>query len=62
MKLIKVEVSIDLSRPVPELLEVISLAINSHPGAEETILRQLDQHVKDALERIEQKKGKQDEA
>lgn len=53
-----VNVSIDLSQPVPELVDIISLVINSHPGQQIEILKQLDQHIGEAIatQELEQQK------
>lgn len=49
----RIDVSLDLSLPVEEVIDVISLVINSHPGQQLSILRAIDQHVGDAMAALE---------
>ncbi|MFD3257416.1 hypothetical protein ACE3MQ_02265 [Paenibacillus lentus] len=41
----RIDVSLDLAYPVEEIIDVISLIINSHPGQQLSILWAIDQHV-----------------
>ncbi|OPA77478.1 hypothetical protein BVG16_13565 [Paenibacillus selenitireducens] len=50
----KLEVLIDLSRPVEEITEVITLVISSHPGKQKEILEAVDLSVGEALAKFEE--------
>ncbi|MEC0241967.1 hypothetical protein P4H66_19375 [Paenibacillus dokdonensis] len=50
---LKYEVLADLSKPVDEIVEFISLMLQSHPGKRIEILQQIDQHVGDALAELQ---------
>lgn len=49
----RIDVSIDLSQPVQELADIISIVINTHPGQQLNILRAIDQCVGDAMAALE---------
>lgn len=52
-RLTRIDVSLDLSHPVSEITDVISLVINAHPGQQLSILQAIDQHVGDAMAALE---------
>ncbi|MUG45537.1 hypothetical protein [Paenibacillus woosongensis] len=49
----RIDVSLDLSLPVEEVIDVISLVINAHPGQQLRILQAIDQHIGDAMAALE---------
>lgn len=52
-KVTKLDVSIDLSRPVEEIVDIISLITNVHAGQQYELLKQVDLKVGEALAAME---------
>lgn len=50
---LKYEMLVDVSRPVDEIVEFISLMLQSHPGKRIEILQQIDQHIGEALAELQ---------
>lgn len=59
-KITRYDLSIDLSRPVEELVELISIVTNTFPGRQEEMLQQLDMKIGEALAEIERSKARAD--
>lgn len=60
-KIMKVELLIDLSAPVQEVAEVVSLMLQTHPGRQIEILRAIDEQIGKALIELETTKPDQPE-
>ncbi|MDT3426056.1 hypothetical protein J2Z22_001576 [Paenibacillus forsythiae] len=54
----RIDISIDLANPVNELVDVVSIVMNSFPGRQEEILQQLDLKIGEALAEIKRSKAK----
>lgn len=48
-KVINLELSVNPSKPVQEAVEVVLLLVNSHPGRQHELLRQIDMQIGVAL-------------
>ncbi|MBO2942822.1 hypothetical protein JJQ72_02330 [Paenibacillus sp. F411] len=57
----RIDVSLDLNQPVREIADVISLIINSHPGQQLAILKQVDEEIGAALAKLEREAVKDDQ-
>lgn len=57
----KAELLIDLTHPVEELEQVITMVINSHPGQQEQILHSLAMSIGRTLSEFQQTKEMQKE-
>ncbi|OKP91834.1 hypothetical protein A3844_01600 [Paenibacillus helianthi] len=57
-KVTKLDVSIDLAQPVQEVIDVISIVTNAHPGRQYELLQQIDIHISEALASIQEAQQK----
>lgn len=57
-KVTKLDVSIDLTQPVQEAVEVVLLLINSHPGRQHELLQQIDMQIGEALAALDEARKK----
>ncbi|MDR0271000.1 hypothetical protein [Paenibacillus sp.] len=54
--ILKYEITADPSKPVEEITEFISLMIQTHPDKQIEILQQVDDHLGNALAKLQREK------